>query len=145
MYGVKSCEEMTFTPGMLTHLGTVHLLRAMAKVEVSCKTSGWTLEKVELLRYNATGYCAPSGVYSQDDYVKGNPAGDYTDTVHLPDGRNDEAPKTRAFDRTADGRFVAYVPRIPERRGRGPRKSAKRPTPPECGSDSRRRPARSIP
>lgn len=40
MYGVKSCEEMTFTPGMLTHLGTVHLLRAMAKVEVSCKTSG---------------------------------------------------------------------------------------------------------
>ena len=110
MYGVKSCEEMTFTPGMLTHLGTVHLLRAMAKVEVSCKTSGWTLEKVELLRYNATGYCAPSGVYSQDDYVKGNYAGDYTDTVHLPDGRNDEAPKTRAFDRTADGRFVAYVP-----------------------------------
>lgn len=106
----KSCEEMTFTPGMLTHLGTVHLLRAMAKVEVSCKTSGWTLEKVELLRYNATGYCAPSGVYSQDDYVKGNYAGDYTDTVHLPDGRNDEAPKTRAFDRTADGRFVAYVP-----------------------------------
>ena len=110
MYGVKSCEEMTFTPGMLTHLGTVHLLRAMAKVEVSCKTSGWTLEKVELLRYNATGYCAQSGVYSQDDYVKGNYAGDYTDTVHLPDGRNDEAPKTRAFDRTADGRFVAYVP-----------------------------------
>ena len=110
MYGVKSCEEMTFTPGMLTHLGTVHLLRAMAKVEMSCKTSGWTLEKVELLRYNATGCCAPSGVYSQDDYVKGNYAGDYTDAVHLPDGRNDEAPKTRAFDRTADGRFVAYVP-----------------------------------
>lgn len=110
MYGVKSCEEISFTSGMLTHLGTLHLLRAVAKVEVTCKTSGWTIEGVELVRYNETGYCAPSGVYSQEDYVKGNYDGDYVDDIHLPDGKNDEVSKTRTFVRTADGRFIAYVP-----------------------------------
>ena len=109
---------MTFTPGMLTHLGTVHLLRAMAKVEVSCKTSGWTLEKVELLRYNATGYCAPSGVYSQDDYVKGK----LRRRLHghrASAGRQERRGPENTRIRPDGGRaFRRLRPRIPERRGR---------------------------
>ena len=110
MYGVKTCEEMTFTPGVLTYLGTVHLLRAMAKIEVSCLTSGWTLESVTLRRYNAAGCCAPSGVYDQEDYVTGSYDTDYAKEIHLVGGRNDADLKTLAFQAAGENRFVVYVP-----------------------------------
>ena len=106
MYGVRRCEGVTFTQNMHTDLGTIHMLRAMAKIEVVCRTAGWTLDRVVMHRYNARGFCAPERCFVQEDYF----TPDYTDEVHLVDGRNDADLKTFAFEKTDDGRFVAYVP-----------------------------------
>lgn len=108
MYGVRLYEGVEFRAQTMTYLGTVHLLRAMAKAEVFCDTEGWTLDKVVLHRYNRTGCCAPAGVYSEADYVKGDHAADYVDAVHVPDGTVEEA--SIPFRKLADGRFVIYMP-----------------------------------
>lgn len=93
---------------MLTHLGTVPAARH--------GQGGGELQDIGLdARKGRTAHTTQRILRTERGLLagrlrQGNYAGDYTDTVHLPDGRNDEAPKIRAFDRTADGRFVAYVP-----------------------------------
>lgn len=105
-YGVKLCEGVTFIRDLQTNLGTIHLLRAMAKIEVACVTPGWNISGVALQRYNAAGYCAPSGVYGFGDYSWP----DYVGTLHLVGDRNDAEPKSLDFAPSAQGTFVAYVP-----------------------------------
>lgn len=78
-YGVKLCEGVTFSRNLLTDLGTIHLLRAMAKIEVACVTPGWNISGVALQRYNAAGYCAPADVCGFGDYSWP----DYVETLHL--------------------------------------------------------------
>lgn len=111
IYGVKYCENKKFYSNMCTYLGTIHMLRAMAKVEVNCvDTCGWTLERVTLHRYNSKGYCAPDNIVDESGYVKGNYDDDYVDKLHLPAGKNDADDKELAFERMSDSRFVIYVP-----------------------------------
>lgn len=105
-YGVKLCEGVTFIRDLQTDLGTIHLLRAMAKIEVACVTPGWNISGVALQRYNAAGYCAPLGVYGFGDYSWP----DYVGTLHLVGDRNDAEPKSLDFAPSAQGTFVAYVP-----------------------------------
>lgn len=109
MYGVKTCEQRTFIPNMRTDLGTIHLLRAMAKVEVVCATAEWTLESVTLDRYNGTGYCAPKDTYRSPE---GDPEMFYTDEVHLVGDANDAEAKSLQLEeqQPGSGRYVAYVP-----------------------------------
>ena len=107
MYGVKTCEHRIFTPGMRTDRGTIHLLRAMAKVEVVCTTEAWTLDEVTLHRYNGTGYCAPKDTYRSPE---GDPELYYTDEVHLVGDANDAEVKSLSLEQPQPGRFVAYIP-----------------------------------
>ena len=62
MWGVK---QWTFTADEQQNLGTVLMLRAVAKVEVvladNMVTNGYALESVTINHWNATGYCAPAG------------------------------------------------------------------------------------
>ena len=112
MFGVKSCTDMIFVPDMLTYVGTIHLLRAMAKVEVCYTADTWTIESVTLDRYNSRGYCAPEGVYDQSDYIfYENGIVDYVKRLHLYGDRNDtDAKMPLAFDETAPGRYTIYIP-----------------------------------
>lgn len=109
MYGVRRCTGMAFSADRMTWLGTVYLLRAMAKIEVVCPTEGWTLERVALHRYNRMGFCAPDKVYDEVDYVSD---GEYehprTADIHPVEGAAAEGPLD--FGRTDDGRFVICVP-----------------------------------
>lgn len=109
MYGVKTCEGRIFVPNMRTDLGTIHLLRAMAKVEVVCATDAWALDEVTLHRYNATGYCAPKDTYLSPE---GDPDRFYTDEVHLVGDANDAGAKSLQLEESqpGSGRFIAYVP-----------------------------------
>lgn len=108
MYGVKLCTGMTFQSDLLTYLGTVCMLRAMAKIEVSCQSEDWTIESVMLSRYNSAGFCAPLNVYEESDYVRGSYDDDYTDDIHIVDG---VAQDERLYFGKADvGRYVIYVP-----------------------------------
>ena len=108
MYGVRSCTGMAFDSDMLTYLGTIRMLRAMAKIEVKCSTIDWTIESVELHRYSHTGFCAPDKAYDESDYVKGSYDLDYANDIHIVENAvvDGEIP----FLKLDDGRFVIYVP-----------------------------------
>lgn len=107
MYGVKTCDT-TLRPDLLTDLGTVDLLRAMAKIEVKCSAEGFELSGVKLHRYNTKGYCAPTGVYD-DTKTDWNYDEDEVcqHEVHIP--VNSVSTSQLDFEPTADG-FIAYVP-----------------------------------
>ena len=107
MYGVKLCTA-TLRPDLLTDLGQVDLLRAMAKIEVKCSAEGFELSGVKLHRYNTKGYCAPTGVYD-DTKTDWNYDEDEVcqHEVHIP--VNSVSTSQLDFEPTADG-FIAYVP-----------------------------------
>lgn len=109
LFGVKLCENMTFKDSEIAFLGTLHLLRAMAKIEVTCTTADWEIDNVMLHGYNTRGWCAPEGVCDESDYVKGSYDKDYTDNIHIVDGAS-EPDGEIAFNDVGDGRFVIYVP-----------------------------------
>lgn len=65
MWGVKTVDlNLSDDPGT-TDLGTVYVLRAMAKVEVKLSegltAQGYTLTSMTMNHLNASGYCLPAG------------------------------------------------------------------------------------
>lgn len=112
LYGVKDfTEALTWDVNNYTDLGRIHLLRAYAKVEVlTVEDALWPIDDVKLVRYNKRGYCAPEGIYTQDAYVHGNYEADYVQTPHIPTGTGVEDAGELTFTRTADNRYVVYIP-----------------------------------
>ena len=69
MYGVKR-GTFTFEAGENTDIGSIDLLRAMAKVEVSFSEgfpTDYTIGNISLSPYNTQGYCVPQGYASVDN------------------------------------------------------------------------------
>ena len=63
MWGMTSMDKLTLAPGTRQDLETIHLLRAMAKMEVSlnAKMAGeYALTGVTLNKYNKVGNCLPT-------------------------------------------------------------------------------------
>lgn len=109
LFGVTRLLTLDFDDSNSVEIGTIHLLRAFAKVEVlKNPASSVDIESASILRYNNAGFCAPSGVNSQEDYVHGSYDKDYVNTPHIPDGAltDGEIPMVK----TESGSFVAYVP-----------------------------------
>lgn len=100
MYGVKLCTE-TLRPDLLTDLGQVDLLRAMAKIEVTCSAEGFKLSKVKLHRYNTSGYCAPTDWEYEENAVCNH-------TIHIPE--NSVSTSELNFVIPTENGFIAYVP-----------------------------------
>ncbi len=119
--------SITWVEGATTDLGTIYLLKAMARIEViyeygddedPADDDSEPIGAVWLRRYNSTGYCAPQGVYSVDDYYTAK-TGTQSDSdiwrsnydqngVHLVGGSNDtddtsSDPKYVTFNRVPDG------------------------------------------
>lgn len=115
LYGVMQFPGVSLIPVMLNLTGVdLHLLRAFAKVEVYQGPETLAdLESVTLTRHNTKAFCAPHGVYHQDQYVKGSYFGDYTDSPSIPEGvmSNDELPLPFYTD-TRDNlkHFIIYIP-----------------------------------
>lgn len=65
LWGIKGNVTLTLAAGQSQDLGTVHMLRSMAKVNVSLTDevvrNGYTLKSVSINRYNKGGYCLPTG------------------------------------------------------------------------------------
>lgn len=108
MFGIKRFDGKTFTPGFSTYLGTIHLLRAMAKIEVRCDQKWWNIESVMLSHHATGGYCAPAGVDDEGDYVKNDYNLDYTAGIHIAEPQVAGGPV--GFRPQTDGSFVIYVP-----------------------------------
>lgn len=69
MYGVKTCTGISFTPDLLSHLGSIDMLRAMAKVEIVCEDESIAITQATLNCVNSCGYCAPNNMYDKTENV----------------------------------------------------------------------------
>ncbi len=121
-YGIHAYSGYTFEPGKAIELSEpITLLRAMAKVEVVLESTDRTFSSVKVQHYNATGYCAPAGVYSEAYYGQGTSwSTDYLAGLHLVGDANDHNDDGTPIDRSIslqkqgndDGyeTWVAYLP-----------------------------------
>lgn len=114
MYGVKEFESgvQDFIDGkMISDLGTIHLLRASAKVDVNIKFVDFAetpvVTSVSLTHSNSKGYKAPANVTKEEQYVTGSWLTDYT-PVNIPDDVTDISLTLTKDENT--GHYVAYVP-----------------------------------
>lgn len=99
---------VVFLPNIRTHIGTLHLLRAYAKVRVRAGIGSRPITSVSMTRVNTRGYRAPLGVTDQDEYVHGNWADDYYHTPSIP---ADPAQATdMGFVKGDDGEWTIYLP-----------------------------------
>lgn len=124
-YGVHTYSGISFKPNEATILRKpVSLLRALAKVEVILEADAsygdeLLFSSLKINRYNAKGYCAPKGVYLQDDYDHdGVWDDDYVHTLHLVNDVNESEDKNLELKRVstwsegtkACEKWVAYLP-----------------------------------
>lgn len=92
------------------HAGTIHLLRAYAKVEVVQAGGSVGIEDVRLRRYNTRGFSLPYFYRTQDDYLKGYYAGDYVHLTHIPAGNSVRNDGTISFNQSDFYTWYIYVP-----------------------------------
>lgn len=112
LFGVRQCADVTYDAAYFYNLGTIHLLRAYAKVDIIIPRETdkrWSIMSAELTRCSARGLKAPAGVDDQDDYVKNSYDADYTLLPAIPD---DEVIESLAFTRVnADSSvYRIYMP-----------------------------------
>lgn len=109
MYGVQTYSDVEFRADLLTELPTdIALLRAMAKIEVTCNATDIVLTGATLYYYNTSGHCAPTNVYS-------NTATDWDwdndevchHAVHIP--TDVSSADNLPFTPTDEG-YIVYVP-----------------------------------
>lgn len=109
LFGISLQQTLDFNVMNRAEIGTIHLLRAFAKVEVvkhpDCAVD---IEWARIHRYNTRGFCAPQNVNNQDDYVHGSYDKDYVNTPHIPDGCETDSDITMV--KTESGSFIAYIP-----------------------------------
>lgn len=110
MFGIKDCENLEFKEDVFTDFGKLHLLRAMAKIEVRPSEYGLPIAGAVMTRSNNSGLAVPFGVYSKTDYVKNSYIMDYLDTIHIPASPSPEVLADVPFTKQEDGSFVLYVP-----------------------------------
>ncbi len=117
LYGVKDVSLPVVDPGITANFGTIHLLRAIAKIEVIIDDPEdfWYIKTLRLNNYNTIGYCAPQ-VMSQSEYVKDSWNQDYVGRAFVPEeaGRQTDLDFKKIADRatSADRRdhYLLYVP-----------------------------------
>ena len=114
MYGVKEFESGVpdFKDGKdISDIGTLHLLRAYAKVDVNINFVDFAetpvVTSVSLTHSNDKGFKAPANVTKEDQYVTGSWLTDYT-PVNIPDDVTDISLTLTKDENT--GHYVAYVP-----------------------------------
>lgn len=109
-YGIRAVEFSGVKPGVTVNIGTIHLLRALAKIEVTYndQSGQWNLSDIFMTSYNKRGLCAPA-VRNQSDYVKDDWNRDYLDRVYVPSepGRDENL----FFHEVESGRrWLLYMP-----------------------------------
>ena len=114
MWGVETISGYAFTPGTNTNIGTIFVLRAMAKVEIALAdeiAEEYALTSASFNTYNTKVNCMPSG------YAKV----EKTEELKTVDCFNDNdisSSEGLAFMNVVEGkRLVAYVPEYDNNKG----------------------------
>lgn len=111
LYGVSNpLGKVRFDGNRYFHAGTVHMLRAYAKVEVVQSEGSIEIDEVRLRRYNLRGYYLPFSYRTLDDYLKGNYEGDYGPGPHVPAGNSSVSETTITFSHAENNRWYLYIP-----------------------------------
>lgn len=106
MYGVQTYNNVELRADLLTELPTdIDLLRAMAKIEVTCSAPDIELTDVTLHNYNTSGMCAPKNNTATWDV---DTETDCSHEIHLPVGitPNEESLPFKKVDES----YIIYVP-----------------------------------
>ncbi len=115
MFGVTQFSDVHLIPDVASLLGNIHLLRALAKVEVfDDRFTKFNITSARLTRHTTGAAPMPRGVTHQDHYVKGNYAGDYVKYPSFPaawgaDRHISDTPVDLEFE-PESGAWVIYVP-----------------------------------
>lgn len=112
-YGLSTFTGVTFKENKTVDLGSINLLRAMAKIEVIVESlpDGVEVEGLPVVRgINPEGYCAPKGTFGSGN----NWDTDYVTDVHLPFDNNmnhaDAMENSMGMYPDGDKKWIAYVP-----------------------------------
>ncbi|MDE6332392.1 MAG: hypothetical protein K2L80_07295, partial [Muribaculaceae bacterium] len=109
MFGVSNLiTGLEYTPGWTTDLGTLHLLRAYAKVRVRADSEGLDITSAKLTNAHDALMRAPQGVSRHDDYVGDSYAADYYHKVSVPEGAG--IVSGVKFHKDDSGDWVIYLP-----------------------------------
>lgn len=109
MYGVQIYKNVELRADLLTELPTdIDLLRAMAKIEVTCSAPDIKLTDVTLHNYNTSGMCAPENIYDNTAAWDVDTETDCSHEIHLPVGitPNEESLPFKKVDES----YIIYVP-----------------------------------
>ena len=121
LFGIKDIAIADgIKPGVSANLGTIHLLRAFAKVEVNLVEApkDWHVKSLQITHYNTAGFCAPTEADSQDDYVQGNWDDDYVKFgVSIPKGTTVKTDLD--FVPAGTDKWIVYVPEYCNTMGNG--------------------------
>lgn len=118
LFGIAQFKSVRLQNGMLTWLGDINILRAVAKIDVYDNPSTWAkIKNVSLTRYNTALAKAPANIYSQEDYMHGSYNPDYTQAPTVPLHLNgDNCENSTEFMLTSTiyedktKHFIVYVP-----------------------------------
>lgn len=123
LFGIKECSLTGVEYDKVLKLGTIHLLRSMAKIEIILKngtiqedTDGtplpeneyWHFKYLRLSHYNKSGFCAPTGIDSEDGYKKDSWTNDYVPFVSIPS--NVSVGTDLDFEPAGKNHWIVYVP-----------------------------------
>lgn len=102
MWGVTTAQ-FNLTPGVSEDIGSIDLLRAMAKVEVFMNAEGYTIDNIAVDKSNPNGYCLPNGYNSVSETDQLDMEGK-TPASFKP--YTSETPESKA----EDGQHYIYLP-----------------------------------
>lgn len=102
MWGVTTAQ-FNLTPGVSEDIGSIDLLRAMAKVEVIMNAEGYTIDNIAVDKSNPNGYCLPNGYNSVSETDQLDMEGE-TPASFKP--YTSETPESKA----EDGQHYIYLP-----------------------------------
>lgn len=102
MWGVTTAQ-FNLTPGVSEDIGSIDLLRAMAKVEVIMNAEGYTIDNIAVDKSNPNGYCLPNGYNSVSETDRLDMEGE-TPASFNP--YTSETPESKA----EDGQHYIYLP-----------------------------------
>lgn len=109
MYGVQTYNNVELRANLLTELPTnIDLLRAMAKIQVTCSAPDIELTDVTLHNYNTSGMCAPKNIYNNTAAWDVDTETDCSHEIHLPVGITPNE-KSLPFKKV-DESYIIYVP-----------------------------------
>lgn len=118
LFGVTEFKTVNILTNLLTWLGNVDLLRAVAKIDVyDAPNTTAPITAVSLTRYNTALAKAPADITSHGDYVHGSYNPDYVNTPTIPGSDYayecaDRITLTKVdnTDSPDNGHFIIYVP-----------------------------------